>query len=164
MCAKAGGERLKEMLLRYYSSAPLYLRFNGSSRKAERNHFASGKAIALFSLFAPGVVCRISRGGEHSKKDETAILHSKQNRSAGGFRHVFIGAESISSPFWEELDILLKQNKYNHYSLTVSFPRPQTLTEAKMIVQGHYFLGLFPLPEYRVRTVLLIKPEEYKAR
>ena len=31
-----------------------------------------------------------------------------------------------------------------------------------MVVRGHYFLGLFPLPDLQVRTVLLIKKSEYK--
>lgn len=73
-----------------------------------------------------------------------------------------IGAEGRHSPLRRALDIELKAYEYNHYFFTVSFPAPPSLTQAEMIVKGHRFLGLFPLQNQRVRTALLIKPEEYK--
>jgi hypothetical protein len=51
---------------------------------------------------------------------------------------------------------------YNHCFLTTTFPRPESITEGEMIVGGHSFPGFFPLPDLQVRTVLLIKKEEYK--
>lgn len=74
----------------------------------------------------------------------------------------FIGAEGRVSPIRKSLGIELKETEYNHYFLTVTFPRPESLTEGEMVVRGHSFLGLFPLPDLKVRTVLLIKKEEYK--
>jgi 2-polyprenyl-6-methoxyphenol hydroxylase-like FAD-dependent oxidoreductase len=73
-----------------------------------------------------------------------------------------IGAEGRHSPIRRGLEIGLKEYSYNHYFLTVSFPAPPTLTEAEMVVKGYRFLGLFPLQKQRVRTALLIKPDEYK--
>ncbi len=74
----------------------------------------------------------------------------------------YVGAEGRQSVIRKSLNIGLKESSYNHYFLTVSFPRPESLTEAQMVVKKHRFLGLFPLPNQRVRSVLLIRPEEYK--
>ncbi|MEY4480328.1 MAG: hypothetical protein RLZZ267_1006 [Bacillota bacterium] len=73
-----------------------------------------------------------------------------------------IGAEGRHSPIRRGLEIGLKDYEYNHYFLTVSFNAPPTLLDSEMIVKGHRFLGLFPLSKQRVRTALLIKPDEYK--
>lgn len=73
-----------------------------------------------------------------------------------------VGAEGRHSPIRRGLEIGLKEYEYNHYFLTVSMPAPASMKESAMIVKGHRFLGLFPLSEQRVRTALLIKPDEYK--
>jgi 2-polyprenyl-6-methoxyphenol hydroxylase-like FAD-dependent oxidoreductase len=74
----------------------------------------------------------------------------------------FVGAEGKTSPIRKILKIPWRQKKYNHHFLTISFPRPPQLTEAMLIAKGAYFLGMFPLPNHRVRTVFMIKPDEYK--
>ncbi|MFV8829103.1 FAD-dependent oxidoreductase [Alkalihalobacterium sp. APHAB7] len=74
----------------------------------------------------------------------------------------FIGAEGRISPVRQALGIGVKQKKYNHHFLTVSFPRPPQLKDATIITKEDQLLGLFPLPNDLVRTVLLIKQGEYK--
>ncbi|WP_020618206.1 FAD-dependent oxidoreductase [Paenibacillus daejeonensis] len=75
---------------------------------------------------------------------------------------LFVGAEGRVSRMREEMNTVAKRTDYNHHFLTVSFGRPDTLDEATIISQGSRFLGLFPLPDQQVRTVFLIKPEEFK--
>ncbi|MDE5412740.1 FAD-dependent oxidoreductase [Alkalihalobacterium chitinilyticum] len=74
----------------------------------------------------------------------------------------FVGAEGRMSPVRQTLGIGLKRKKYNHHFLTVSFPKPSQLKEATIITKGDQLLGVFPLPNDLVRTVLLIKSGEYK--
>ncbi len=75
----------------------------------------------------------------------------------------YIGAEGRVSPVRNEMDVQIKKYSYNHHFLTVSFPRPPTLKSSSIITTQERFLGLFPLPDGEVRSVLLIKPGEYKS-
>ncbi|WP_046175985.1 FAD-dependent oxidoreductase [Domibacillus indicus] len=93
---------------------------------------------------------------------KTALVAHKEQGDLEIQADFFVGAEGRISPIRNSLGITLKETEYNHYFLTVTFPRPAHLTEGEMLVRGHYFLGLFPLPNSKVRTVLLIKKEEYK--
>ncbi|QFT88475.1 Pentachlorophenol 4-monooxygenase [Bacillus sp. THAF10] len=74
----------------------------------------------------------------------------------------FIGAEGRKSKVRESLDISMKEKKYDHHFLTVTFPRPDHLLEGKIISTDDTFLGLFPLPNKLVRTVYLIPKGSYK--
>ncbi|OLN21185.1 hypothetical protein BTO30_16270 [Domibacillus antri] len=93
---------------------------------------------------------------------KTAVVVGREREEVHVSADFFIGAEGRSSPIRNILGIELKETEYNHYFLTVTFPRPEYLTEGEMVVRDHYFLGLFPLPDLKVRTVLLIKKDEYK--
>ncbi len=74
----------------------------------------------------------------------------------------YVGAEGRASPTRTAMEVEMKKTKYNHHFLTVSFPRPDSLTESTIITTQNKFVGLFPLPNNEVRSVLLIKPGEYK--
>ncbi|AEI45469.1 FAD-dependent oxidoreductase [Paenibacillus mucilaginosus] len=75
----------------------------------------------------------------------------------------FIGAEGRTSPTRLHMGVRMRRSGYNHHFLTVSFPSPPSLDDSLILSRGGRFLGLFPLPEGQVRTVLLIKPEEYQS-
>ncbi|WP_223700611.1 FAD-dependent monooxygenase [Sutcliffiella deserti] len=74
----------------------------------------------------------------------------------------YISAEGRKSKVRDEMDLGKKEKKYDHHFLTVTFPRPPTLTEGKIISNNHTFLGLFPLPGEMVRSVYLIPKGSYK--
>lgn len=93
---------------------------------------------------------------------QAAIIQEKNGESKKIQAQFFIGAEGRVSPVRKSLQIDLKETSYNHHFLTVSFPRPLSLTEGEMRVKDSRFLGLFPLGKDMVRSVFLIKPEEYK--
>ena len=99
---------------------------------------------------------------EEGGRKQTALVSHKELGKLEIEADFFIGAEGRVSPIRKSLGIKLTETEYNHYFLTVTFPRPESVTEGEMIVRGHSFLGLFPLPDSKVRTVLLIKKEEYK--
>ncbi|KZZ82577.1 FAD-dependent oxidoreductase [Bacillus sp. SJS] len=73
-----------------------------------------------------------------------------------------IGAEGRKSKTRESMNSSIKERQYDHHFLTVSFSRPASMKEGKMISTPYTFLGLFPLPDNRVRTVYLIPAGEYK--
>ncbi|WP_018923914.1 FAD-dependent oxidoreductase [Salsuginibacillus kocurii] len=75
----------------------------------------------------------------------------------------YIGAEGRASSVRKHMNVTLKETNYNHQFLTVSFPKPPGLRESVMYSSQHSFLGLFPLPNNEVRSVLLIQPGEWKA-
>ncbi|WP_050180382.1 FAD-dependent oxidoreductase [Domibacillus robiginosus] len=77
----------------------------------------------------------------------TALVTHKQQGELEIKADFFIGAEGRVSPVRKSLGIQLTETEYNHYFLTVTFPRPESITEGEMIVRGHSFLGLFPLPD-----------------
>jgi 2-polyprenyl-6-methoxyphenol hydroxylase-like FAD-dependent oxidoreductase len=74
----------------------------------------------------------------------------------------YAGAEGRNSITRKEMDSKIKKIEYNHHFLTVTFPRPQSLDEGKIISKDERFLGLFPLPESKVRSVYLIPEGTYK--
>ncbi|WP_226670096.1 FAD-dependent oxidoreductase [Metabacillus litoralis] len=76
---------------------------------------------------------------------------------------VFVGAEGRRSKVRKHIGIDGEEHTYDHHFLTVNFPRPDDLTEGKMISTKDTFLGLFPLPNNQVRSVYLIPSGEYKA-
>ncbi|MFG6119488.1 MULTISPECIES: FAD-dependent oxidoreductase [Thalassobacillus] len=77
--------------------------------------------------------------------------------------NVYIGAEGRSSPTRQAMDVSIKRKDYNHHFLTVTIPRPESFLEGKIVTTKESFLGMFPLPDHEIRTVLLIKAGEYKA-
>ncbi|MDN4523714.1 FAD-dependent oxidoreductase [Fictibacillus fluitans] len=95
------------------------------------------------------------------KDEQTALVESggEKQEIRGA---IFVGAEGRGSRVAREMGVSYKEYAYNHQFLTVSFPRPPDLTKAEMFSWQNRFLGLFPLPDGRVRTVLLIKPGELK--
>ncbi|SES25048.1 FAD-dependent oxidoreductase [Salipaludibacillus aurantiacus] len=76
--------------------------------------------------------------------------------------HFFVGAEGRSSLLRKAMNEHVITTQYNHQFLTVTFPRPKDFTQAKMYASHDSFIGLFPLPEDQVRSVMLIKPGQYK--
>lgn len=74
----------------------------------------------------------------------------------------YISAEGRKSKVRETMGVPKKEKKYDHHFLTVTFPRPETLTEGKIISTDDTFLGLFPLPNNLVRSVYLIPKGSYK--
>ncbi|MGI2329539.1 FAD-dependent oxidoreductase [Planococcus sp. YIM B11945] len=74
----------------------------------------------------------------------------------------FFGAEGRSSVTRKAMDIEVKQTTYNHHFLTVTFPRAENFTDGKIISTYNRFLGLFPLPDEKVRSVYLIPQGDYK--
>ncbi|MTH53952.1 FAD-binding protein [Bacillus mangrovi] len=72
-----------------------------------------------------------------------------------------IGAEGRRSKTRDSMNSEIRERKYDHHFLTVSFGRPEQMTEGKMISTPTAFLGLFPLPDNRVRTVYLIPAGDY---
>ncbi|MEK3855881.1 NAD(P)/FAD-dependent oxidoreductase [Cytobacillus sp. FSL H8-0458] len=74
----------------------------------------------------------------------------------------YIGAEGRNSITRKEMNSKIKKIEYNHQFLTVTFPRPQSLEEGKIISKDERFLGLFPLPDAKVRSVYLIPEGTYK--
>ncbi|PYZ95094.1 FAD-dependent oxidoreductase [Salipaludibacillus keqinensis] len=74
----------------------------------------------------------------------------------------FVGAEGRSSLMRKAMNQHVITTQYNHQFLTVTFPRPENFTEARMYASHKSFIGLFPLPDNQVRSVMLIKPGEYK--
>ncbi|WHY35146.1 NAD(P)/FAD-dependent oxidoreductase [Cytobacillus firmus] len=74
----------------------------------------------------------------------------------------YIGAEGRNSITRKEMNSKIKKIEYNHQFLTVTFPRPQSLEEGKIISRDERFLGLFPLPNAKVRSVYLIPEGTYK--
>lgn len=74
----------------------------------------------------------------------------------------YIGAEGRNSITRKEMNSKIKKIEYNHQFLTVTFPRPHSLEEGKIISKDERFLGLFPLPDAKVRSVYLIPEGSYK--
>ncbi|MET3504120.1 FAD-dependent oxidoreductase [Halalkalibacter oceani] len=76
--------------------------------------------------------------------------------------NMIVGAEGRGSKIRKIAGLTFKRQSYNHDFLTFSFACPPELTEGEMIADEQRFLGLFPLPDKRVRSVLQIRPGEYK--
>ncbi|CAG9620505.1 FAD-dependent oxidoreductase [Sutcliffiella rhizosphaerae] len=74
----------------------------------------------------------------------------------------YISAEGRKSIIRDSLGIQKKEKQYDHHFLTVTFPRPASLKDGKIISTDETFLGLFPLPENQVRSVYLIPKGTYK--
>ncbi|MCC5804614.1 FAD-dependent oxidoreductase [Rossellomorea vietnamensis] len=73
-----------------------------------------------------------------------------------------IGAEGRSSVTRDYMEVDVKEKKYNHHFLTITFPRPKEMVKGRIISTYQSFLGLFPLPDDEVRSVYLIPAGEYK--
>jgi 2-polyprenyl-6-methoxyphenol hydroxylase-like FAD-dependent oxidoreductase len=94
-------------------------------------------------------------------KGGKAIVLSEGNETEIEARF-YIGAEGRTSKVRKAMGVKLKEYAYDHHFLTVTFPRPDSLRQGKMVSTPHTFLGLFPLPDNRVRTVYLIPAGEYR--
>ncbi|PZD96418.1 FAD-dependent monooxygenase [Paenibacillus sambharensis] len=112
-----------------------------------------------FTMLQPGHVTGLEH--DDSGRAEAAIVKTpdEELRIEADF---FVGAEGRISPVRETMNVSMNRTEYNHHFLTVSFRKPAELTEATILSHDSRFLGLFPLPDNRVRTVYLIRPEEYK--
>ncbi|MBF0708136.1 FAD-dependent monooxygenase [Alkalihalobacillus hwajinpoensis] len=99
---------------------------------------------------------------EDEPENKKAIIQTKEGEREiqAGF---YVGAEGRASPTRTAMEVEMKNTKYNHHFLTVSFPRPETLNQSTIITTQNKFVGLFPLPNNEVRSVLLIKPGEFKS-
>ncbi|MCM3760756.1 FAD-dependent monooxygenase [Alkalihalobacillus oceani] len=76
--------------------------------------------------------------------------------------NIIVGADGRGSRIRKKAGITFDIQSYNHDFLTFSFACPPELKEGEMIADEERFLGLFPLPGERVRSVLQIRPGEYK--
>jgi 2-polyprenyl-6-methoxyphenol hydroxylase-like FAD-dependent oxidoreductase len=74
----------------------------------------------------------------------------------------FIGAEGRASVTRQAMGIKVEPIKYNHHFITVTFPRPANFVGGQIFSSYNRFLGLFPLPDYQVRSVYLIPAGDYK--
>lgn len=95
---------------------------------------------------------------EHFNKAEIQFEGEKKHVQA----RFFIGAEGRSSLMRKAMDQHVVTRQYNHQFLTASFPRPVELNTARIYASHKSFIGLFPLPDNKVRSVMLIKPGQYK--
>ncbi|RWZ58999.1 FAD-dependent monooxygenase [Halobacillus fulvus] len=95
---------------------------------------------------------------------ENGMAKVKQNRKNLYIEaQVYIGAEGRRSPTRNAMNVHVKRHDYNHHFLTVTIPRPSDFTKGKIITTASQFLGLFPLPDDKVRTVFLIPAGQYGA-
>ncbi|WP_100372939.1 FAD-dependent oxidoreductase [Bacillus sp. FJAT-45037] len=76
--------------------------------------------------------------------------------------NIIVGAEGRGSKVRKSTNISLHQHTYSHQFLTVTIPSPRSLEHGEMIGTHERFLGLFPLPDQQVRSVLLIREDEHK--
>jgi 2-polyprenyl-6-methoxyphenol hydroxylase-like FAD-dependent oxidoreductase len=95
-----------------------------------------------------------------SKNQEVRISHQGIEHT---YRAKYIAiAEGKFSSMRAELGFRVKKQSYNHQFLTVTVGRPADLVDATVISCGARFVGLFPLPNEQVRTVMLIRGDEFK--
>jgi 2-polyprenyl-6-methoxyphenol hydroxylase-like FAD-dependent oxidoreductase len=93
----------------------------------------------------------------------TVIIENRGTKEVQEIHSDFIiGAEGRSSVTRDHMDVDVKEKKYNHHFLTVTFPRPKEMVKGRIISTYQSFLGLFPLPNDEVRSVYLIPAGEYK--
>lgn len=112
------------------------------------------------SFYRKGVKFLSLEPTEGDLKEEALIEKSGQTERVSS--DIFIGAEGRISPVQKDLGIARRKKKYNHQFLTVTFPKPPNLKEATIVAKEDQLLGVFPLANDLVRTILLIKPGEYK--
>lgn len=93
---------------------------------------------------------------------ETTALLQKGKEQIEVEAAYFFGAEGRSSVTRKEMGIEVKQTAYNHHFLTVTFPRHESFTDGKIVSTYNRFLGLFSLPDEKVRSVYLIPQGDYK--
>ncbi len=106
--------------------------------------------------YLKGTVCERIEG-------QTAYVKNRETKKESMIESTFIiGAEGRTSVTRDRMGITVEEETYNHHFLTVTFPRPDSLTEGKIISNDHAFLGLFPLPDNQVRSVYLIPAGEFK--
>ncbi|QKS71189.1 FAD-dependent monooxygenase [Paenalkalicoccus suaedae] len=91
--------------------------------------------------------------------DRALIKYGDEDREIQGT--FFVGAEGRSSIVRKAMKQQVVTTQYNHHFLTVTFPRPESYTEARMFASHREFIGLFPLPDNEIRCVMLIKPGSY---
>ncbi|CAM3726549.1 FAD-dependent oxidoreductase [Alkalicoccus chagannorensis] len=91
--------------------------------------------------------------------DEARIMYNQEEHHIRS--SFFVGAEGRSSIIRRAMKQNLVTTQYNHHFLTVTFPRPEEYTEARMYASHKSFIGLFPLPDNEIRCVMLIKPGDY---
>ncbi len=115
---------------------------------------AEAKSYDCFHLIQPGIFLELKSSHQAVIKQGDKKIEIRAN--------IMVGAEGRGSKIRKHAGLTLKTQKYNHDFLTFSFPAPPRLNHGEMIADEKRFLGLFPLPEDRVRTVLLIRPGEYK--
>ncbi|WP_409304354.1 FAD-dependent oxidoreductase [Peribacillus sp. SCS-155] len=96
-------------------------------------------------------------------KENEAIIHLPDTKEQIEIEaDFFVGAEGRKSVTRTAMGLEVKQETYNHHFLTVTFRRPETMVTGKIISTQDEFLGLFPLPQNEVRTVLLIPAGSFK--
>ncbi|WP_201714919.1 FAD-dependent oxidoreductase [Rossellomorea arthrocnemi] len=94
---------------------------------------------------------------------QTVTIRDRETKAEQEIHSDFIiGAEGRNSVTRDYMEVEVKEKKYNHHFLTVTFPRPKELVKGRIISTYQSFLGLFPLPNNEVRSVYLIPAGEYK--
>ncbi|PRO66906.1 FAD-dependent oxidoreductase [Alkalicoccus urumqiensis] len=113
-----------------------------------------------FHYWNPAVFKGFSEMNEKKHEYSTALIHmNKEDLHVSA--SFFVGAEGRSSAIRKAMKQQVVTTQYNHHFLTVTFPRPESYTEARMYASHKSFIGLFPLPDNEVRCVMLIKPGDY---
>ncbi|MBM7094520.1 FAD-dependent monooxygenase [Bacillus sp. H-16] len=112
-----------------------------------------------FDYWTPAKLVRIKEGRDHS--EQIAVINQDGEEREVKTRFI-VGAEGRISPVRKAMDSTLHSMQYNHHFLTVTFPRPPSLTEATILATRNHFVGLFPLPDDQVRSVYMIEPGRYK--
>ncbi|MCD5325498.1 MULTISPECIES: FAD-dependent oxidoreductase [Pontibacillus] len=97
------------------------------------------------------------------KDGKALIRHTKDQSIEPIHARFYIGAEGRNSPTRNAMGLKANNRTYNHHFLTVTIPRPADFTTGKIVTTNHRFLGLFPLPDNKIRTVFLIKAGTYKS-
>ncbi|NMH70787.1 FAD-dependent monooxygenase [Bacillus sp. RO3] len=114
-----------------------------------------GEVYPSFHYY-PNTACKKIEGHKVIIEDRT-IKEEREIHS-----DFIIGAEGRSSVTRDYMGVEVKEKKYNHHFLTVTFPRPKEMVKGRIISTYQSFLGLFPLPADEVRSVYLIPAGEYK--
>ncbi|UJW57900.1 FAD-dependent monooxygenase [Bacillus sp. A116_S68] len=144
---------------RLYSSFPLARMI--PHEKLKGLLLSKAKTYHSFTYWNPATFQGFSKVNEQNNEFNEAIIRYKS-----GYRRItssfFVGAEGRVSLMRKAMKEHGVTTHYNHQFLTVTFQRPEVFKEARMYATHREFIGLFPLPDNKVRSVMLIKPGDYK--
>ncbi|WP_280770913.1 FAD-dependent oxidoreductase [Salipaludibacillus daqingensis] len=119
------------------------------------------KSYTSFEYWNPATFQKFTKTDEKNQQyDRAEVRYNDEVMEVEA--DYFVGAEGRSSLMRKAMNQHVVTTQYNHQFLTVTFPRPENFLEARMYASHDSFIGLFPLPDNQVRSVMLIKPGQYK--